>query len=405
MSATLTWLDHDAADRDRMNRILALFRERDTRDELGVGVIRDLLADELFPGTSTIQTRLRYMLFVPWIYQQLEAEEWACSDLAGEARKREVALVKVLSASDDTAGVFGKRAGGDLQRLPSSVYWAGLGIWRIRRFNGSQEQYSGAVEQIYKCRKNSHHVEGMARRRGDAVDADSGLSTLTWHIKMPAPPTDFPEAATIHLTQEEAQFIQDQIVITHPQSLLARIILLPLADVDFPWQHPSMSQFPTEQGELLHHANLLSQTMYGAAILYNLMLAELKGSSELVNARLDDTKQWLLSLDRRSLDEWTLDWVSSLAIKHQQLISPHTMDFCKRWVELVRGCDDSIMRDKAARNLIRGREMRLKGARSRFSNPRALDQWSGTAGLSRMNYRWPTVKRFIQDLYEGLNGG
>jgi hypothetical protein len=56
-----------------MNRILALFRERDTRDELGVGVIRDLLADEFFPGTSTIQTRLRYMFFVPWIYQQLEA--------------------------------------------------------------------------------------------------------------------------------------------------------------------------------------------------------------------------------------------------------------------------------------------------------------------------------------------
>ena len=44
-----------------MNRILALFRERDTRDELGVGVIRDLLADEFFLGTSTIQTRLRYI--------------------------------------------------------------------------------------------------------------------------------------------------------------------------------------------------------------------------------------------------------------------------------------------------------------------------------------------------------
>lgn len=132
MSATLTWLDHDAADRDRMNRILALFRERETRDELGVGVIRDLLADEFFPGTSTIQTRLRYMLFVPWIYQRLEAEECRSADFAVQAGKREVELVKALSESDDKAGVFGKRAGGDLQRLPSSVYWAGLGIWQIR---------------------------------------------------------------------------------------------------------------------------------------------------------------------------------------------------------------------------------------------------------------------------------
>jgi hypothetical protein len=103
MSATLTWLDHDAADRDRMNRILALFRERDTRDELGIGVIRDLLADEFCPGTSTIQTRLRYMLFVPWIYQQLEADECPSAELTARARKGEVELVKVLSVSDDRA--------------------------------------------------------------------------------------------------------------------------------------------------------------------------------------------------------------------------------------------------------------------------------------------------------------
>ena len=404
MSATLTWLDHDAADRDRMHRILALFRERDTRDELGVGVIRDLLADELFPGTSTIQTRLRYMLFIPWIFQQLEAEEWGASDLAGEARKREVALVKVLSTSDDTAGVFGKRAGGDLQRLPSSVYWAGLGIWRIRRFNGSQEQYNEAIDDIYKARENRHHVGAMARRRGEGADGSGDPPTLTWHTKIPAPPDEFPDAATIHLTQEEAQFIQDQIVTAHPPSLLARVIMLPLPEVDFPWQHPAMSQFRAEHRALLHHADLLSQTIYGAAILYNLMLAELKSSSELKKARLDDAKEWLSSLDRQSLDTWTLDWVLPLAFKHQQSISPHTLDFCKRWVELVRSCGDSIMKDKVARNLIRSREMRLMGGRSRFSNSRALDQWTGAAGLSRMNYRWPTVRRFIRDFHDGLDG-
>src|ERR1700728_3291708 len=99
MSATLTWLDHDAADRDRMNRILSLFRERDTRDELGIGVIRDLIADELFPGTSTIQTRLRYMLFVPWIYQKLEQKHRDKKTFAEEARRLEVAIVKALIAS------------------------------------------------------------------------------------------------------------------------------------------------------------------------------------------------------------------------------------------------------------------------------------------------------------------
>ena len=55
--------------------VVNIFREQGTVDELGVGRIRDALADHLFPGTSTIQTRARYMLFVPWIYQALEARK------------------------------------------------------------------------------------------------------------------------------------------------------------------------------------------------------------------------------------------------------------------------------------------------------------------------------------------
>jgi hypothetical protein len=404
MSATLTWLDHDAADRERMNRILALFRERDTRDELGVGVIRDLLADEFFPGTSTIQTRLRYMLFVPWIYQELEAEGCPSSGLATRARKREVELVKALSESDDNDGVFGKRAGGDLRRLPSSVYWAGLGIWNIRRFKGSQEQYQAAMDGIYEQRSNRRRALDLARRRGEGLDAIGGLSSLTWHPGIPSRPKGFPQTATLRLTRDEAQFIEDQIITTQSGSLFARIIPLPLANVDYPWQHPSLGHFTQEQRDLLHHADLFSQTMYGAAILYNLMLARKKASAELVKARLEDARQWLLALNRLGLDNWGFDWVSPLAFKHQQALSPHTLDFCRRWVELVRSNGDAIMNDKTAQTLIQSREMRLKGGRSRFSNPRALDQWNGRAGLARMDYRWFTVKRFILDLREGLDG-
>ena len=74
MQSALTWIDHDPTAREQSLKILALFTEKDSRDELGLGGIRDSFADQLFPGTSTIQTRLRYMLFVPWIYKKLECE-------------------------------------------------------------------------------------------------------------------------------------------------------------------------------------------------------------------------------------------------------------------------------------------------------------------------------------------
>ena len=67
--SSLAWIDFDEAERQRAQRIMALFQERETRDELGLGGIRDSIADHLFPGTSTIQTRLRYMLFIPWLYR------------------------------------------------------------------------------------------------------------------------------------------------------------------------------------------------------------------------------------------------------------------------------------------------------------------------------------------------
>lgn len=42
--------------------VTSQFGERTTRDELGIGTVRDAFADALFPGTSTIQTRAHYFL-------------------------------------------------------------------------------------------------------------------------------------------------------------------------------------------------------------------------------------------------------------------------------------------------------------------------------------------------------
>ena len=135
--SSLAWIDFDEAERQRAQRIMALFQERETRDELGLGAIRDSIADHLFPGTSTIQTRLRYMLFIPWLYRALEKREVPEAQLRTEARDTEIRLADALKAGGESNGIIGRDAGPRLQRLPSSVYWAGLGAWGIRVFPGS----------------------------------------------------------------------------------------------------------------------------------------------------------------------------------------------------------------------------------------------------------------------------
>jgi hypothetical protein len=133
MQPTLAWLDFNAADRDRTQRVLALFEEREARDELGLGGIRDSFADHLFPGTSTIQTRLRYLFFIPWIYQELERRRTPSREVAERARKMELNHTEPLrKAHGANAGVFGRVAKEKLKRLPSDVFLSVLSPTAVR---------------------------------------------------------------------------------------------------------------------------------------------------------------------------------------------------------------------------------------------------------------------------------
>ncbi len=198
MPSVLAWIDHDAAARERTLRILSLFQEKESRDELGLGAIRDSIADQLFPGTSTIQTRLRYMLFIPWLYQSLEKRYISGYRFAAQADHLERNLVQPLIDSDDQFGVFGKTSGHKLKRLPSSVYWAGLGSWGIRRTPWSQSEYHARIDEIYKQRKNHKSREAEASQQGDDVERLPRTQTETWDNTLPSAPDNFPENATFY---------------------------------------------------------------------------------------------------------------------------------------------------------------------------------------------------------------
>ncbi len=71
MTSTFAWLDHSESDRRKALDVVDLFREQDTRGELGIGTVRNALADSLFPGISMIQIRASYLLFIPLVYQAL----------------------------------------------------------------------------------------------------------------------------------------------------------------------------------------------------------------------------------------------------------------------------------------------------------------------------------------------
>ena len=166
---------------------------------------------------------------------------------------------------------------------------------------------------------------------------------------------------------------------------------------------PSVDLLPP-LGEELDHAQNFSETMHGAALLYNLMLAREKESKDLIEAYEEWLAEWWEELKQRSeeLGRWNRSRLWALLAAWQARVTPPTHSFVETWLSatLARsGGSKPILSDPGFLNLIREREKSLKRARARLGNPRALDLWNGRSGAGQLDYRWGRpVRKMLDDL-------
>lgn len=403
LTSTFAWLDYSERERRQVRDVLDLFHERETRDELGIGTIRDAFADLLFPGTTTIMTRARYFLFIPWVYLQLERSRSPSSRIAIRLRQEEVHLARQLRKNGESDGVIGRVAGDRLQRLPSNIYWLGLGSWGIRLFPGGQHEYHRSLDSFHASVKRA-----LATREEAPEEFDVRRN---WHGGLPAPPAGFPETATLRLTEVEARYLCERIAAaataTGDESLLA-LLAREGAPVtcDFVWMHPSAHDFPAHIQRWLAHMRAFSETTHGAALLYNLMLAELDERADLAHEYRDRLARWTDELNVRqdALAAWSRPDFWRLVDASGARVGQWTREFVDAWIDVAvdPGRRAVVADEIAAREIITRRERRLKGARARLVNKRALESWSGAAGTAQLGFRWRAASRILNDIYEGL---
>lgn len=109
--STISWLDQSAEEQRRVRELVGLFSESESRDELGIGQVRDVFSNRLFPGTSVIQTRTRYFLFIPWLFQQHQAKKRSGADLLRRVQESERQLIATMLTADHKEGLIGREAG------------------------------------------------------------------------------------------------------------------------------------------------------------------------------------------------------------------------------------------------------------------------------------------------------
>lgn len=400
------WLDYSEDERQRMREIIDLFRDEDSVDELGIGAIRDSLAELLFPGLNTIQTRARYFLLIPWVYRKLEVERVKSGRAAAKARALQTDLVKAMERGgvSGSEGVFGWSARENLRRLPAEVYWTGLRTFGIRFFEGSIEEYHRSLD--------SYHRRASEFNKGEG-DEVSDTFLPNWNSHLPDAPPDLFHTTDIEMTEEEAAFLADQVRLNCRRTLLAWFIDNPVSDVrsiPTPWEHPASSSLSGDIARWLHHARLFSEVMHGAAIAYNLLLAELAARRGLdtgdFEARYRKAIQRWADDMRSMLGEvraWDKDdfWNSVRSVNPRLSLSDQS--FASHWIQTTRADPSRIAAlPDDIRHLIRERELRKKRGKARLHHPRALEMWSGSSGMGRLLYRWPTAQAFIDDIHRGL---
>ena len=373
--SSLAWLDTSTDDERRMREIVKMSSDTTTPDDLGIGQVRDGLADLMFPGTSTIHTRPRYFLIIAWIFERAAARHTGTM-VTSKANDEERKLIEVLRHPTPARGMIGSRAGKTVLNLPSSIYWAAL--------------------QRYQILLNP--------------------KALTWDVGVP-PPDGFPKQLDdgLDLTHDEAEWLRERIMVAAPGTYLAHLLANGLDtdpdDADAPWLHPALANASAELRGTVEHARLFSLAINGAALIYNLLIAERFDTfSADDDSRADEYRERLsewaddVETNRAELTSWNLDdfWATVLRGRNTP-VSPATTIFINTWIAEVRTRDPHTMSsDTTIRRMISERERKNKGEHSRLSNDRQIKNWGGSSGSARLNFRWPIVQTMLADIREGL---
>lgn len=399
------WVDYDEQQRKRVNTLLKLFNESEARDELGLGGIRDRFSDLFFPGTNTIQTRLRYVFFISWIYKEIENEETLTSRaFVDETEKRERDLIEPLKKTDSNEwGIFGKRDY-DVQRLPSSVYWDCLNKWGIRTFDGTINEYSQQLKILYA--------------NNSMIEHDKEKLSL-WDKNIPKPTDNWDTKISFDLTKEEAEYIKDKIKIKCHNSLFPELFTFPKEfNQEYIWDLDIKNIYDEEKQKWINQSELFSKTIYGASILYNYYLSVMveadrkediktpKESSRWVSDYKKEFIEWakkLIKIDKHILS-WDLKdfWTVLNKSNSQSNITQSAIKFVSDWLGILKNNPDwtKLIDLKASEDLIKNREMELKRRtkNSRFEKQKVRARWRGASGLRPLSFRWDIAKTYLNEI-------
>lgn len=407
---TIGWIDFSKAHRTRVFNVLDMLKPEGMIDELGLGTLRDGLANEMFPGISTIQTRARYFFIIPYLlheYQQLPAAKRKGKQAYKYFEDQEYEIMWDLAEAyngEEGHGIIGiskkRKLKEKVARRPSAIYWYGLNYFNFIDSRGL------SAEALLRNANQPDYMEMMSLEQQDGDDMpkeDNGYyQDNLFRIKIPYK-KDWHKEKTIELLPDEAEIFRDKIISKEPEKLIGQL----LKDKKL-WELFSAAkdfrQFAKVAVTILENKTLrktitlahdFSELMYGAHLLYNQILQKEIFDVDYCVDAFEDWKQQLPQemIDFASFNPYDIIGLAPTA-------KSYTRSFLEGWwKEAITGFQDF----SKIVWLVKMQEANAKGNKARLNgkNLEGLREevW---IGLTQFNYRYNQSKRILEDILSKL---
>ncbi|ABB33275.1 hypothetical protein GeomeDRAFT_2240 [Geobacter metallireducens RCH3] len=389
--------------RDALRRAEAKLRndEQGVRDEVGFLALHQGYANRFFPGTSVLQTRLRYILFVPWLYE--EARNRNLSETPERAISRmEISLAGRLKRTGQDGVIGGRSYPGPTSQPASMVYWTALGTWGILRPTMSGTIPGRAVVNRMLVKRTM--VPQLVDDDGEPTE--EGLELFS---SIPRPPkewTDKSASLTFDIQPDEAAFLRRHLsAVTRPgtpdkTSLLSSLVerALPVEEIQSPWDRTVMAIADTDDRAALRRAGRASALAAIGRAIYSALVEELRerdGNETPSHHR----KQILKTIPQYITPAKNLD-ISS--------VEQDIPGIPPQFTTLLR--ETQLWLNKGGHNYLdllevyQKAEIRRKGTRSRLPSTPAAKKRRAEWGIEDntlaepLSYRWYNVRRILSDL-------
>ena len=389
---SLGWIDFSKNERDKVLNVIHLLDEPAAVDELGIGAIRDAFADYFFPGTSTVQTRAKYFLIVPYVLMEAGSGKYG-SDLNNilrriDSEERHCRDILIKTSSDGVIGSLVPKSW--VLRTPSNIYWNGIKRIGIFKEDLSVKEYisqSIIQRRLKKAKDYGNREKNAEENERDDIDAGDITSIQFWCLGNTYH-SNWREKLTIELLPEEAAFLKSQIITSQRDTLFA-FILKNNISLDKYESFGALTEeikdsVSPELRYMMELANDFNNLVSMITTRYNLIVFDGKNEKAL--------EKWdILSRDLKRRSEVDLNAIfNSLHIKNIKLKT-----FLLKIQEVIRAGNIAAMDA-----LIIRREVSLKGAkRAKTSHVGEYKvQDTGWVGIDILDYRYSPAKRVIKDI-------